>query len=233
MRLAALALLALMAADMTFAKAKPNKKKDVEPSPIDIYIQDANHHAAGAKDGASGSIWTNDARYSTLAMDLRASRIDDIVTVVVAESASAVSTGATKTQRNSSANASVTSAAGLKSAGGALANLAKAQSNVALDGQGTTSRSTELTTTLSARVTHVLPNGNLVVEGSRNITVNSETQLVTVRGVVRPIDLDTTNMVPSTRLAQMEVRINGKGVVNDAVRRPNFLYRLLLGLLPF
>jgi flagellar L-ring protein precursor FlgH len=51
--------------------------------------------------------------------------------------------------------------------------------------------------------------------------------------VVRPIDLDTTNSVLSARVAQMELQVNGKGIVNDAVRRPNFLYRLILGLLPF
>jgi flagellar L-ring protein precursor FlgH len=63
--------------------------------------------------------------------------------------------------------------------------------------------------------------------------VNSEHQEVLVRGVIRPIDLSPDNQVGSDRLAQLEVRINGKGVVNDAVRRPFILYRLLLGLLPF
>ena len=72
-----------------------------------------------------------------------------------------------------------------------------------------------------------------MVEGTRNIAINSENQVITVRGVIRPIDLDTTNSVPSARLAQMEIQVNGKGVVEDAVHRPNILYRLLLGLLPF
>ena len=90
-----------------------------------------------------------------------------------------------------------------------------------------------MTTTISARVTHVLVNGNLVVEGTKNLNVNSENQLITIRGVIRPIDLDTTNTVLSARLANMEIQVDGKGIVNDAIRRPNFLYRLLLGLLPF
>jgi flagellar L-ring protein precursor FlgH len=63
--------------------------------------------------------------------------------------------------------------------------------------------------------------------------VNSENQVITVRGVIRPIDLDTTNTVVSARLAQMEIKVEGKGNVNDAIKRPFFLYRLLLGLLPF
>jgi len=90
-----------------------------------------------------------------------------------------------------------------------------------------------LSTTLSARVTHVLPNGNLVIEAAKDIQVNSERQLVTLRGIVRPADLSPGNVIRSDRIAYLEVRINGKGVVGDAVRRPFFLYRLLMGLLPF
>jgi flagellar L-ring protein precursor FlgH len=78
-----------------------------------------------------------------------------------------------------------------------------------------------------------LPGGALVVEASKDIQVNSEHQTVTVRGVVRPADIDATNSVASNRLGQLEVHIDGKGVVNDAIRRPFILYRLLLGLLPF
>ena len=110
---------------------------------------------------------------------------------------------------------------------------AGASGQSSLDGQGTTSRQTTMTTTLTARVTQVLPNGNLVLSGSKDVQVNSEHQEVLVRGVIRPIDLSPDNQVGSDRLAQLEVRINGKGVVNDAVRRPFVLYRLLLGLLPF
>ena len=105
----------------------------------------------------------------------------------------------------------------------------RAGSETKLNGEGATSRETVLSTTLSARVTHVLPNGYLVLEGAKDVQVNSERQTVTVRGVVRPADLGAGNTVRSDRLAQMEVRINGKGVVADAVRRPFFLYRLLLG----
>ena len=53
------------------------------------------------------------------------------------------------------------------------------------------------------------------------------------RGIVRPVDLTTANVVPSDRIAEMEIQVNGKGVVADSVRRPFILYRLILGLLPF
>jgi flagellar L-ring protein precursor FlgH len=153
--------------------------------------------------------------------------------VLVAEHASAASTGVTKTQRQSTTTNSIAQLAGVTRATGPWANLANVSGNTQLDGQGQTSRQTDLTTTVTARVTHVLPNGYLVVEGSKDVQINSERQNVIVRGVVRPADLSPGNIVSSTSLAQLEVHINGKGVVNDAVRRPNVLYRLLLGLMPF
>jgi len=73
----------------------------------------------------------------------------------------------------------------------------------------------------------------MVVEASKDVEINTERQTITVRGVVRPTDLLSDNTVRSDRLAQLEVRVNGKGVVGDAIKRPNILYRLLLGLLPF
>ena len=221
----------------TLFAQKPANKKEQQPkqvSALDKYIQEASQPAtANSQIPANGSLWSPAARFSDLASDLRARRVDDIVTIVVQESASAASTGATKTARTSSAQNSITALAGVTRATGPLANLLNLGGTQTLDGEGATSRQTTLTTTVSARVTHVLLNGNLVVEGTKNVNINSENQIITIRGVIRPIDLDTTNSILSARLAQMEVQVNGKGVVNDVVRRPNILYRLLLGILPF
>jgi flagellar L-ring protein FlgH len=213
-----------------------NKKKEPvrAPSALDKYIEQASQPEIPTGPAvATGSLWTPTAWFSDLAADQRSRRVDDIVTIVVQESASAVSSGQVKTSRQSSAQNSITALAGLTRATGPWANLANLGGQTTLDGQGTTSRTTTLTTVISARVTHVLRNGNLVVEGTKIVGINSENQTITVRGVIRPIDLDTTNTVQSARLAQMEIQVNGKGVVADAVRRPNILYRLLLGLLPF
>jgi flagellar L-ring protein precursor FlgH len=232
MRLKQLFLIALIAAQ-ALAGPKIPFKKPPQKSPLDQYIEDAHKHAAAAASASPGSLWSTPAEYSDIAADVRARRIDDMVTIVVNEQASAVSTGATKTQRQSSASSAITSAAGPLNAAGALANLFNSNGNTQLNGQGTTSRQTTLTATLTARVTDVLPNGYLVVEGSKTVLVNSENQIVTLRGVVRPADLSVANFVLSNNVAQMELKINGRGVVNDAIRRPNLLYRILLGLLPF
>ena len=230
-------LIILCCAAAAFGQSDKDKKKQPKekpPSALDKYIKEASlPQASNGQVPENGSVWSSAARFSDLASDLRSRRVDDIVTIVVQESASAVTTGASKTARASTANSSISSLAGVTRASGRLANLANLSSSTSLNGQGTTSRQTTLTTTVSARVTHVLVNGNLVVEGTKDLDVNSETQRIIVRGVIRPIDLDTTNSVQSARIAQMELQVNGKGIVNDAIRRPNFLYRLLLGLLPF
>jgi flagellar L-ring protein precursor FlgH len=227
-------ILFVLAAFAACASDKKLKlKKAPEVSPIDKYIAEAEAGQIAASAGAPGSMWTPAARLSDLAMDLRAHRVNDIVTILVNEKASAVSSGTVNTGRTSSVTASVAAAGGITRATGPLANLAKASGDQQLKGSGTTTRDTSLTTSLSARVTHVLPNGYLVIEGTKNVTVNSENQLVSVRGVVRPIDLDNTNVIQSDHIAQLDVRVNGKGIVGDSIRRPFILYRLLLGLLPF
>ena len=208
------------------------KPQPVEASPLEAYIQETIQRGSSAPHVAPGSLWSPDARLGDLPSDLRARRVDDVVTIVVAERASALSRGSVSSSRQSSANARVDAALGPRTTGW-LPNLAALSSDSKLNGQGETIRETELNTVLSARVTHVLPNGNLIIEGSKAVTVNSETQKVLVRGVVRPYDLSTGNAVRSDQIAMLEVSVAGRGVVGDAIRRPNFLYRLLLGVLPF
>jgi flagellar L-ring protein FlgH len=225
-------LLAQCFAILAFAAA--NDKKKSQQNTLDRYFTEAARAAQGAAAAATpGAIWTPAAQFADLGRDLKASQVNDLVTILVSEQASAVSTGATKTERQSSTTNSVAALAGITKATGPLANLANMSGDTKLNGSGTTSRVTTLTTTMSARVTGVLPNGYLLLEGSKDIQINSESQTITVRGVVRPADLASDNSVPSSRLAQMEVRLNGKGVVGDAIRRPFILYRLLMGLLPF
>ncbi len=213
--------------------ASKKKARPPEPSALERYVEEATAAARLANDASPGSLWTSAALLGDLAADVRASRLNDTVTVQVAENASALSTGNVQTARASSATASITSLAGPQKAAGKLANLLGASANQALKGSGSIGRTTVITTTLGARVVHVLPNGDLVIEGVKEIKVSSEEQVITVRGVVRPADLGPNNVVQSSVIAQLQVSVNGKGVVGDAIRRPNFLYRLLLGLLPF
>jgi flagellar L-ring protein precursor FlgH len=224
---------AVLTVSLTASQAAVKRKKPPEPSALDKYLQEALRQQGPPPQPSPGSLWSPSSRLTDVGSDVRAVHVDDLVTIVVNEQASAVATGATQTSRASSAQSQISALGGKKSPNGAAQNLLNLSSAQALNGAGTTSRGATLTATLSARVTHVLPNGYLVLEGTKDLQVNSEHQVVTVRGVVRPSDLSTGNVISSNQIAQMEIKIDGKGVVNDAIRRPNILYRILLGILPF
>ena len=224
-------LIPILIAGVAHAEAAPKKSGR---SAIDRYIAEAEALQAGAGQSASpGSLYSTNGLLANVSRDLRGAQVDDIVTIVVSDQASAVSKGGTTSSRKSSAKYGINAAYGPLKATGPLANLAGATGDQSLQGQGQTTRQNTLSTTLSARVTHVLPNGNLVLEGIKNVSVNSENQIVNVRGVIRPVDVSPVNTVRSDQIANLEVKINGQGVVNDAVKRPFILYRVLLGLLPF
>src|SRR5580704_9466028 len=227
-------LLAALGLFPLVAMAAPKKKPGSQEKPsLEQYVQEVNLKSQQSSTASPGSLYTVTGRLADGFRDVRASQTYDLVTILVSDNSSAASTGVTNTSRKSSVAASITALVGPKSATGALSNLANASNNQQLQGQGTTSRGTTLTATVTAEVTAVLPNGNLVVQGQKEIAVNSEKQLITVRGIIRPDDLSPLNSIPSDRVARMEILVNGKGVVNDAVKRPFILYRLLLGLLPF
>jgi flagellar L-ring protein precursor FlgH len=224
-------ILVLLLSGGTFAAKK--KVKVPTPSPLDRFVADARARTADAPAASLGGIWMPGSRLADAARDLKASQIDDTITILVVENASAVASGTTKTGRSSSTANSVSALAGLTKAVGPWANLAGVTGNTQLNGQGSTSRGVVISTTLTARVSGVLPNGAMLVEATKDLEVNSERQTITVRGIVRPADVGSDNTVRSDHLGQLELRVNGKGVVGDAIKRPFILYRLLLGLLPF
>jgi flagellar L-ring protein FlgH len=221
----------MLIACVTFAAKK--KVAAVVQSPLDHYVTDARARSATAPAATPGGIWAPGSRLADAARDLKASQVDDVITVLVVESASAVSKGTTKTSRVSSTKNSISALAGITKAAGPWANLAGVNGDTELSGQGTTSRDIVISTTLTARVSGVMPNGAMLVEATKDVEINSERQTITVRGIVRPADVASDNTVRSDRLGQLEVRVNGKGVVGDAIKRPFILYRILLGLLPF
>lgn len=178
-----------------------------------------------------GSLYDPTGRLADTSRDFRAAQVGDLVTILVSDRASAVAKGVTNSARKSAAKAGAKSLAGISNS--RLSGLADISGDQSLQGTGQTSRDLTLSTTVSATVTAVDGNGNLTVEGKKDIVINAERQTVTLRGNVRPIDLTVSNTVRSDQIAALSIQINGKGVVGDAIRRPNILYRLLLGVLPF
>jgi flagellar L-ring protein precursor FlgH len=114
-----------------------------------------------------------------------------------------------------------------------LQNLLNANSATTLSGKGDSSSSSSLNTLVAGRVVQVLPNGTLVVEASREIEMNNQKNMATVRGLVRPGDVAADNSVLSTQISDLQVAIKGKGAVSDFSRPPNPVVRLILRLLSF
>jgi len=182
---------------------------------------------------AAGSLFAANSFLAEPARDPRAARVGDLITIIVSEQASALSSGNLTQSRESDTDSSISRLLGVVGPTAGLANLFRHSTAADLTGTGSTSRQTNVTATLTAHVSHVMPNGNLVIEGAKEIAVNAERQLVWLRGVVRQADLNPDNSIGSERVAMMDLRVNGKGVVNTAIKRPNVVYRIFRGILPF
>jgi len=169
---------------------------------------------------SQGSLWPADDHVFFYA-DKKALRMGDILTVRIIESTQANNTADTDLSRNSSASASLSTFFGKKK----FLNLFKLSEDLfatssenSHQGAGVTTRSGQLTATMTAVVREVLPNGNLVVQGTREVLVNHEQQFMTLTGVVRPQDVSRDNIVLSTQLADANISIGGLGVVADKQR---------------
>jgi len=188
-------------------------------------------------DYSSGSIWQ--ASSVSLTENFKARRKGDIVTIVISENASASKKAGTDTKRSSAFTAGMPNLLGLETAPGLLANnqvdltkLISASTSSTYGGSGSTSRQETLNATISAKVVEVLPNGNLQVEGRRNVKVNNEDQIIVIEGTVRPSDIDQFNNVNSAYLADARISYTGKGVISDR-QSPGWIMNILDKIWPF
>jgi flagellar L-ring protein precursor FlgH len=189
--------------------------------------------AVKASTPTTGSFWTPQSPYTDMASDYKARNINDLIVIQVVESTTAAEDGAVKSARTFSANSGVSALMGNLGANNSLQNLFSPNSTRALNGQAQTSSDATLTTSLSGRVVDVLPNGFLVIEAERQMYMNNQHQTVIIHGVVRPGDIGSNNAVPSTSISNLEVELQGRGVISDGVAPPNKLVRLILKLVGF
>jgi flagellar L-ring protein precursor FlgH len=78
-------------------------------------------------------------------------------------------------------------------------------------GDGNSTQSNQITGTLTAQVVQKLPNGNLVIQGSKELTLNQGNELIQVQGIIRPSDIGPDNTIPSTRVADARIVYGGRG----------------------
>ena len=190
------------------------------------YLASARATAAAA---ATASAPAGDSWMSGLFGDLRARRVNDLVTINVVESATALGSADAALAKDSSASASVTSLFGLESKYPGFLDpsaLASLGANTDFKGSGSTTRSASLSAVMTARVAEVLPNGDLAVEGIRELDINGDRQIIVLTGIVRTADIGPGNVVPSTAIGQMRIRYFGRGLIKDNLN-PGILVRIL------
>lgn len=181
----------------------------------------------------TGSLWTQQSPYSDLAGDYKARNINDLIVIQVVESTTAVEDGAVKSARTFSASSGISGLMGTPGPTAGIQNIFAPNSTRTLNGQAQTSSDASLSTSLSGRVADVLPNGFLVIEAVRQVYMNNQHQTMIIHGIVRPGDIASNNAIPSTSISNLEVELQGRGVISDGVAPPNALVRFLLKLVGF
>jgi len=172
--------------------------------------------AAARRLPAPEQMWMTD-----LMRDLTARRVNDLVTIRVIENATAVGRADSSVGKASNAQVGLPGKLG-EWTGKAL----PASSDTKFNGSGSTSRTTELSAALTARVTEVLPNGDLVIEGIRELGVNGDRQVIVLTGVIRASDIQPTNVIDSPRIGQLQIRSLSQGLIKDSLS-PGWLVRML------
>lgn len=179
-----------------------------------------------------GSLWNPTSQIAAMNVDNRAHAVGDVLTLEIAESLTAESKGSVDTQRSFSASSGVTAVGGRVRTTG-IQELFSPRSQSQLRGRGATAATSTLQTRLAAQVAAVLPGGALVIEARRVIAMNNQRQSILLRGIVRPADIAGDNTVLSTSVSNLEIEVDGKGVISDATRPVNWLIRTLLRLVNF
>jgi flagellar L-ring protein FlgH len=217
------------------AEGQPGKRPP-KPSPPDAaltaYSQRVRAESA-AETHTLGSIWVDSGKLVRLSTDNKAVHLHDVVSIVVVETLAASTDGAVKNSRTSSANSQVSNLFGKLSTSNNLQNLLNANAASALNAQGQSTSSSSLTTALGGEVVDLLPNGMMVVQAVRQVAFNQQTQIIKMRGLVRPQDVNSQNQVLSTAMTDLELEVVGKGIINDSTYRQNPLVRLLERILVF
>jgi flagellar L-ring protein precursor FlgH len=232
---AALLLAGIITGCSSFAEPVQSgpRSYDIQQSPLS-----ASPVSEAVYRNPEGSLWNENAPLTAMFTDQKARTVGDIVTIKITESSTATNKASTETDRSSGLSASVDAFFGAEQDYPATHPFFNPFSKVAggieseFEGTGTTKRSGDLDAFITAHVSRVLPNGNLVVVGTREVLINNENQIIQLTGVVRPRDINANNQVLSTYVADARIAYSGNGVV-DQRQKPGWLTNVVMGVWPF
>jgi flagellar L-ring protein precursor FlgH len=174
---------------------------------------------------SANSLWRAGAR--AFFIDQRAGKVGDILTVQIDIDDSAKTTNSTSASRTSGMKAGVPHFFGLETSLGKIlpgafdpSNAIETNATSSSAGDGAVNRAEKISLTIAAVVTSVLPNGNLVIQGTQEVRTNSEMRQLTVSGIVRPEDITSSNTIKHTQIAEARINYGGRGDISRVQKTP-------------
>jgi flagellar L-ring protein FlgH len=202
----------------------------------EAFVPDNIYRYSSRDEQRAGTLWPASYNGNLYFGDHRAGGIGDLITVKIVEVSQASEKATTDTGRTSEIDYGIPNFFAYPGAHPSQnvnpAHLITANSKNNFSGSGETTRTGTVTATVSAKVIEVFPNGNMAVEGKREIYVNNEKKEILLHGIVRPKDIASDNSVLSTQVADAKIMLTGIGVVGEK-QRPGWFSRVLDGIWPF
>ncbi len=173
----------------------------------------------------ANSLWRTGAR--TFFNDQRAQHVGDILTVLINIDDSAKTSNSSSSSHTSGVTAGIPHLLGLESSLGKIlpggfdpANALSTNSKTSNDGAGAVNRQEKISLTIAAVVSAILPNGNLVIQGTQEVRTNAEVRQLTIAGIVRPEDIGANNTIQHTQIAEARINYGGRGDISRVQKTP-------------
>lgn len=160
--------------------------------------------------------------FTSLFSDEKANRVGDAITIVVVESSQATNDARTATSRDSKIGLNASGSVMAQPLPGGKVDLG---TNNDFTGRGATSSSGMFKTKISATIDTVFANGNVRISGKRRISINGEEQLITIKGIVRPSDIQADNSVLSYNISEADIELEGSGQI-DRAQSPGWITKI-------
>ncbi len=180
---------------------------------------------------ADGAIYHVGLSQHPLFEDVKARNVGDALIINIVENTAASTTSSSSANKAGSIGLTAAAPVGLGVQLNQGASLSGSSTNK-FAGSGASSGNNLFTGTIAVTVTEVLPNGNLVVSGEKQIAINQGHEFIRFSGVVNPALIQYGNFIPSTQVADARIEYKSSGYLNEA-QVMGWLQRFFLSFMPF